>query len=131
MKLRPSKKATIASGIAAAALIAAAAFAQESLLPPGFGSAPPPASRPQPAPAPAAGQPAADLGAGVLGDPPVTADSHRIGEQALQGQGASSWARSMVLRWVGRSVAAPWMDCLSQPPRAGIRAAPRSQSQNR
>ena len=59
MKPRPSKKALLALTVTAGALVAAAAFAQESLLPPGFGSQPAPANRPQQAAAPAPGQPAA------------------------------------------------------------------------
>lgn len=62
MKPRPSKRAAIAFGIGAAALITAAAFAQESLLPPGFGLQPGPTSRQQPA-APAPSQPTAQPGA--------------------------------------------------------------------
>jgi len=52
MKPRPSNKALLALTAGAAALAAAAAFAQESLLPPGFGSQPAPPSRPQQAPPP-------------------------------------------------------------------------------
>jgi hypothetical protein len=51
MKPRPSKNAAIALTAGVAALAAVAAFAQESLLPPGFGSQPAPANRPQQAPA--------------------------------------------------------------------------------
>lgn len=57
MKPRPSKKAFFALTAGAASLAAVAAFAQESLLPPGFGNQPA-AGRPQPA-APAPAQPAA------------------------------------------------------------------------
>lgn len=56
MKPRPSKKAGFALTVGVAALAAAAAFAQESLLPPGFGTPPVPVSRPQPA-VPTPGQP--------------------------------------------------------------------------
>ncbi|QTH22302.1 hypothetical protein HRJ34_01850 [Rhizorhabdus wittichii] len=58
MKPRPSKKAFLALTAGVASLAAVAAFAQESLLPPGFGNQPPPANRPQPA-APAPAQPTA------------------------------------------------------------------------
>ncbi|KKC25474.1 hypothetical protein [Sphingomonas sp. SRS2] len=56
MKPRPSKKAVLALTAGVAALAAAAALAQESLLPPGFGNQPGPTNRPQQA-APAPGQP--------------------------------------------------------------------------
>jgi len=56
MKHRPSKRAILALTGGVAALAAAAALAQESLLPPGFGNQPAPTSRPQQA-APAPGQP--------------------------------------------------------------------------
>lgn len=58
MKLRPSNKATLALTVGAAALVAAAALAQESLLPPGFGTQPGPSSRPQQVGTPSPGQPA-------------------------------------------------------------------------
>jgi hypothetical protein len=57
MKPTPSKKALFALTAGAAALAAAAAFAQESLLPPGFGSQSGPTNRPQQA-APTPAQPA-------------------------------------------------------------------------
>jgi len=61
MKPRPNKKTLLIGSIALAAVVAgAAAWAQESLLPPGFGTQPAPSNRPQqagtPAPAPAPGQ---------------------------------------------------------------------------
>ena len=58
MKPRPSKKAALALTAGVAALLAGVALAQESLLPPGFGSQPAPVARPQPAAPPTAGQPA-------------------------------------------------------------------------
>lgn len=89
MKPRPSKPAAIAVTVGIAALAAVAAFAQESLLPPGFGTQPAPANRPQqpaapstpagPAPAaqpaPAAPSPSLDLDpsvfASAVNDTPV------------------------------------------------------------
>ena len=59
MMRRPSKKGLLALSAGVAALAAAAAFAQESLLPPGFGSQPGPSNRPQQVGSPAPGQPAA------------------------------------------------------------------------
>lgn len=59
MKHRPSKKALLTLTAGVAALAAAAALAQESLLPPGFGTQPGPSNRPQQGTAPAPGQPVA------------------------------------------------------------------------
>lgn len=58
MKPRPSKKAVLTLAAGVAALAAAAALAQESLLPPGFGSQPGPTNRPQQTAQPAPAQPA-------------------------------------------------------------------------
>ena len=59
MKPRHNKKAALALTAGVAALVAAAAFAQESLLPPGFGTQPGPSNRPQQVGTPAPGQTAA------------------------------------------------------------------------
>lgn len=77
MKPRPSKKAVFALTVGVAALAAAAAFAQESLLPPGFGNQPAPPSRPpqQAAPAPAQPTPgAAPVAAPAAPAPTLTLD---------------------------------------------------------
>ena len=59
MKPRPSKKAVLALAAGVAAIAAAAALAQESLLPPGFGTQPGPSNRPLQGATPAPGQPVA------------------------------------------------------------------------
>ncbi|KQX20236.1 MULTISPECIES: hypothetical protein [unclassified Sphingomonas] len=72
MKPTPSKKAIFALTAGAAALAAAAAFAQESLLPPGFGNQPGPTNRPQQA-APAPVQPAPGSASAAPAAAPVPA----------------------------------------------------------
>lgn len=72
MKPTPSKKAIFALTAGAAALAAAAAFAQESLLPPGFGNQPGPTNRPQQA-APAPVQPLPGSAPAAPAGPPVPA----------------------------------------------------------
>jgi hypothetical protein len=115
MKPSPRSKAFLALTVGVAALAAAAAFAQESLLPEGFGSQPAPANRPQPAQAPAAAPAApvvqappppslnldSSIFAAVPPDPPTPQeelpDSARRSIDAVgpfEGLGRNAWGQS-------------------------------------